>query len=63
MRIREIRESQGITQRKLATSVGITPAYLCDLEKGKRHNPSLTLLMRIAKELNVTVSELLEKAS
>jgi len=61
MRIKEVRESIGITQRQLAADVGITAAYLCDLEKGKRCNPSLGLLVRIAEALNVTVTDLLEQ--
>ena len=36
MRILDLRNKAGITQVELARKIGITPAYLCDLEKGKR---------------------------
>lgn len=61
MRIREVREEKGLKQKELAQKAGITAAYLCDLEKGKKHNPNISLLMRIAEALNVTVTDLLEK--
>ena len=36
MRILDLRNKAGITQVELARKIGITPAYLCDLEKGKK---------------------------
>ena len=61
MRIREMREARGMKQRELAEKAGITAAYLCDLEKGKKRNPSIALLVRIAEVLNVTLIDLLEQ--
>jgi len=54
------RESRNMTQRALAAKVGVTPGYLALLELGKRENPSLDVLKRLAKALGVPVSELLE---
>ena len=61
MRIRELRADLGLSQKELAYKVGVTPAYMCGLENGTKKNPSLMLLVRIAKELNVTVTDLLEQ--
>lgn len=61
MRILELRDSAGIKQAELARRAGITPAYLCDLEKGKKQNPSLPVMMRLAAALNVTVNDLLDQ--
>lgn len=61
MRILELRDAAGINQAELARRVGITPAYLCDLEKGKKKNPSLPVMIRLAKALNVTLNDLLDQ--
>jgi transcriptional regulator with XRE-family HTH domain len=61
MQIRQLREQKGITQKKLAELSGITPAYLCDLEKGGKRNPSIDVLMRLANSLGVSIDTLLGK--
>jgi transcriptional regulator with XRE-family HTH domain len=38
----------------------VPPGYLADLENGKRTNPSLDVLKRLARALGVPVGELLE---
>jgi transcriptional regulator with XRE-family HTH domain len=62
LKIRECRERAGMSQEQLAKSVGITQVYLCYLEKGKKKNPSITLLNKIAIALNVNINELLDSA-
>lgn len=57
MRIKELRESKGITQRGLAFDCGIDPPNLFRLENGGT-NPTLYTLKKIADKLNVTLSEL-----
>ena len=59
MRIKEVRESVNMTQKELAERSKITPAYLCDLENGKRCNPSVQVLVRIADALQVPINELI----
>lgn len=61
MEIRSCRKKAGIAQGELAKRVGVTQQYLCCLEKGKKTNPSLKLLTKIADALNVPVTDLLEK--
>lgn len=59
MSIRSNREKRNISQTQLAERVGITRAYLCQLEKGVKNNPSIRILMDIAKELDVPVETLI----
>lgn len=58
MRVRYYRKLRSMTQSQLAERVGVTQAYICSLENGKRTNPSLQLLLKIARALDVTVEEL-----
>ena len=59
--IRQLREMKELTQQELADLVGVTDAYITMLERGKRKNPSLATLKRIARALGVPVEELLER--
>ncbi len=58
--IRNLRDGLGMTQRDLAKSVGVSGAYIALLETGKRKNPSLVILSRLARALEVELVELLE---
>ena len=59
-RIKRIRTQKGLTQQALAVRVGLTQPYIVMLETGKRTNPSLQLLQRLAKALGVPLAELLQ---
>lgn len=59
MEIRELRIKKGIKQKELAKHLNITSAYLCELEKKKKTNPSIDLITRIANALDVSVDEIL----
>ena len=56
--LRQIREGKGVTLRALKKISGIAVATLARLEAGKG-NPQLSTLRKIAKALDVTVSELI----
>ena len=58
MRIKFLRKSKGWSQEDLALEANVNKNYICDLENGRR-NPSLDILERIAKALNISLSELL----
>jgi transcriptional regulator with XRE-family HTH domain len=58
--IQQLREAKGMTQRDLAAKAEVTQAYVAQLEMGARKNPSLKILKRIAKALDVPVTTLLE---
>jgi transcriptional regulator with XRE-family HTH domain len=57
--IKTLREEKGLSQKALAKRVGVTDAYITMLETGKRKNPSLDILKKLAKALGVPVTELL----
>jgi transcriptional regulator with XRE-family HTH domain len=57
--LRATREEKGLTQLELARRAKVTNVYLSLLESGKKKNPSLDVLKRIAKALGVPVTELL----
>ncbi|MDH4419969.1 helix-turn-helix transcriptional regulator [Bacillus cereus] len=55
--INNLRKEKGITQEDLASKVGITRAYLSNLENGK-HKPSLNVALKIANILESTVEKI-----
>jgi transcriptional regulator with XRE-family HTH domain len=59
MRLKELREQKGLTQEALAEKIGVSRGYLSRLEMG-RHDPSLSLLRRLARALMVDVAKLLK---
>lgn len=57
--IREERDNKDYSLREFAQSVECSPAFLSDIELGKR-NPSDDLLVKIANKLNISLSKLKE---
>jgi len=49
-----------MTQAELAKRAKVTEAYISQLLKGKRKNPSLEILKRLARALGKPVGKLLE---
>lgn len=62
-KIRTVRLEKLMTQKQLACYAGISQSYLNELEKGKKKNPSISTLNKIAGGLNVQVNDLLESES
>jgi transcriptional regulator with XRE-family HTH domain len=58
--LRKLREERGLSQAQLAAKANVTDAYVAQLETGKKTNPSLDVLKRLARALGVPVTELLE---
>ncbi|MFS8087439.1 MAG: helix-turn-helix domain-containing protein [Acidobacteriota bacterium] len=58
-RIRELRDGKDLSLRELCKKAGISPAFLSDIELGRRH-PSDTVLRAIAKVLGTTFDDLKE---
>lgn len=56
-RIREIREGQGISQRRFALMIGLGQTYLSDVENGQR-NIGFENLCKIADGLDVAIGDL-----
>lgn len=55
--IASIRKKMGIPQKELAHRVGVSIWWMNHIERGK-HNPSLSLVDKIAKELGVTKGDI-----
>lgn len=60
--IRETRKSQGVSQRALADRSGISRSYLCDIERGRGSQPSVSTLDKLAKSLGASRADLLRVA-
>lgn len=55
--IADKRKLLGITLRGMALELGIAPAYLSDIEKGRRYPPDMDKLIQIAEILKLTEDE------
>lgn len=51
------RKSLGMTLRGMASELGIAPAYLSDIEKGRRYPPDMDKLKQMAEILKLTEDE------
>jgi transcriptional regulator with XRE-family HTH domain len=56
--LQRLRTDRGLTQEQLAVTASLSRAFLTRLELGQ-HDPSLSTLVRLAKALRVSVTELL----
>jgi transcriptional regulator with XRE-family HTH domain len=56
VRVREIRQGNGLSGRELAERAGVSPAYLSRLENG-RLSPTVSTLTRIMRALGEPVSK------
>ena len=58
-KIKEIRNERKLTQGQLAAFTGFDRSYISQMEAGKRENPTVETLVRLAKPLKVNVSTLI----
>lgn len=58
--IRKLRKSKGLTIKVLAKESEVSNGYISDLENGKETKPSLDILGKLAKVLEVPITKLLE---
>src|SRR5690242_16713005 len=56
-RIRELRDEHDISLRELARTVGVSAAFMSDVELGRRY-PTDEILGRIAKKLRTNLADL-----
>jgi len=56
-KMRELRETRGVTLKQMATALNVSSAYLSALEHGKRGKPTWILLQRIIHYFNVIWDE------
>ena len=53
--IKEVRKQKKIYQYQLAEKVGVSQAYLSQLEKGKKQNPTIDIIVKICNELGLEI--------
>lgn len=58
-RIRELRQTTGLSQEKFALKIGMDRTYFASVELGKR-NIAIINIEKIAKGLDVSLSQLFE---
>lgn len=58
-KLKKLMEEKNINQCELAETAGVSQAFICNMLKGYKI-PSVPVLVRIAKRLNVSVDELVE---
>lgn len=54
-RIAQLRKARGWTQAELAARAGVHPNYITLLETGRRPDPGITLVCKLARALGVSV--------
>ncbi len=57
IRVRELRKARGIHQKRMATDLGVSSAYLSALEHGHRGRPGSGLIMQICGYFNLIWDE------
>lgn len=55
--VKEKRLEKGVNLRKLAEILDIVPAYMSDIEKGRRYPPDKEKIYKIVEALSLTESE------
>lgn len=55
--IKEAREDKGMSLTEAAEAVGCTKSYLWDMEQGRARNPTITILVGLAKALDMHFDE------
>ena len=57
--VRRLREAKGWSQKEYADRADIHRTYVSDIERGRR-NPTISVVEKLAKPLDVTAGSLLE---
>ncbi|MEQ8298790.1 MAG: helix-turn-helix transcriptional regulator [Nitratireductor sp.] len=52
-KMRAMRRDKGVTQKEMAQALGVSPAYLSALERGRRGVPSWTFLQKVLGYFNI----------
>lgn len=58
--VRELRHRRGLTQATVGQKAAISVTYLSEMESG-RHNPTLAVILRLARALDVKPSQLVSR--
>ena len=58
--VRRLRRRQSLTQMQLAARARLDQGHLSQIEAGRRPNPGLVTLQKLARGLGVPITELVE---
>ncbi len=58
--VKKHRENKGLSQEKLARLANVSNNTIVNIEAGKQNNPTIETLKRIAKALDIDISELIK---
>lgn len=56
--IKEARENAGMSLTEAAEAIGCTKSYLWDMEQGRATNPTITIMVGLAKALDLYLDNL-----
>jgi len=59
--LKELRMKKGMTQQKLAEKSGIAQSVISDIENGATQDPRFDTVVKLAKALECTLSEFLDR--
>lgn len=59
--IKEVREKKSMKKTELAKLVNVSSTYIAQLEKGVKTNPSIDILVKIAKSLDIDIASLVDE--
>ena len=62
-KLKQLRTATRKSLQDLADEVGASKAHIWDLETGRATNPSIELLTKLSRALNVSVAELIGESS
>ena len=62
-KIKAVRLKQRLTQQQLSAKCGLSQSYINELENGRKVNPSIIVLDKLAEGLQVPITDLLEPKS
>ena len=57
----EMRIKRNMTQEQLATAAGVSQQAICFIEIGKRKNPGIFTMLKLARALRCSVYDLIEE--
>lgn len=60
--VRHARKEQGLSQRALADQSGLSRSYVCDIERGRGSEPSLSTMDKLAAALGASRADLMHAA-
>ncbi|NFH79635.1 helix-turn-helix transcriptional regulator [Clostridium botulinum] len=61
LKTKEFRKLKNLTVSQLSYKSGVATGYITELENGKYKNPSLQIICKLSKALNITPNDLIDK--